>query len=280
MALTRKRKRKIKSAVIFTVVLLVVLIDLIPIVLILLNSLRTNAQVSSALFAIPTELHWENYAHVFVTGEYLYSYLLNLILGIGAVLLTEILVLLSAYGIVKMNAYGSNFFTGYFLVSMSVPVFGILIPLFFAYVRMGLNNTIIGLVLLFTAINIPFSYLLVRSYLIGVSKEMNEAAEIDGANTFQVLTKIILPLCMPIMATIALVVFTSTWNNFQIPNIFYSSAEHKLISMNFYRFIGKVSSDLAYIFTAAVLAMLPILILYFSSQKSFIEGMTQGSVKG
>ena len=274
------KRKKITSQIIFVALIIILAVHMAPIIIVILNSLRSNPEVRSALFGIPTKINFDNYTYVFIKGNYHTSYLYNFIVGAGAVFLVEILISLASYGVVKLKAYKSGFFTGYFIASLSIPTFGILIPLFSIFNRIGLVNTLPGLILIFTATSIPFNFMFARSFFIGIPHEIEEAAKIDGANDIQTLQYVTFPLATPILTTVALVVFTNSWNNFMIPTIFLSDPKYRLVSLNFFLFKGEFQSDLAYIFVAAVYSILPILLLYMFLQKSFIEGMTKGGIKG
>lgn len=274
------KKKHVISATIFSILIIILFVHMVPIIVVIFNSFRTNAEVSRSLFGIPTQLNFDNYAYVFLKGDYLGSYARNFLVGTATIILVELLVTLASYGIVKLKAYRSGFFTGYFIASLSIPTFGILIPLFSMFNTVGLINTLPGIILIFTATSIPFNFMFVRSFFIGIPAEIEEAAKIDGASELQTLRLITLPLAAPILTTVALIVFTSTWNNFMIPTIFLSSPNLRLVSLNFFLFKGKFTSDLAYIFVSAVFAILPILVLYLFLQHSFIEGMTKGGIKG
>lgn len=274
------KKKHIISAIIFLALLVILLVHMAPIIVIIFNSFRTNVEVRKSLFGLPTQFNFTNYAYVFVKGDYLVSYARNFLVGGVSIVLVELLVTLASYGIVKLKAYRAGFFTGYFIASLSIPTFGILIPLFSMFNKVGLVNTLPGIILIFTATSIPFNFMFVRSFFIGIPAEIEEAAKIDGASELQTLRLITFPLAAPILTTVALIVFTSTWNNFMIPTIFLSDPSMRLVSLNFFLFKGEFTSDLAYIFVSAVFAILPILILYLFLQHSFIEGMTKGGIKG
>lgn len=273
------QKKRMYNRIIFWVLSVLVVIHIIPVIIIVMNSLRTNREVQKMLFGLPTQLVFSNYADVFVKGGYLQSYIASLGTGFASIAVVLVAITLASYGIVKMDAKGGRFFTGYFTAGMSIPTFGILIPLFSAYRSLGLTDTLTGLTIIFCAISIPFNFLFIRAFFVNIPAEIEESARIDGASELRTLFNITLPLAKPILLTVALIVFTSTWNNFQIPRIFMSNASVTTISLNYYKFIGEFSSDKAYVYTAAVLAIAPILVLYLCMQSAFIEGMTSGALK-
>lgn len=273
-----QKKRRI-DRILFCALIALVLVHMIPVAMVVMNSLRSNQEVRKALFGFPSQLMFSNYAAVFEKGGYLQSYIGNFTMGFACIAVVLLVITMAAYGIVKMNARCGRLLTGYFTASMSIPTFGILIPLFSAYRVLGLTDSLAGIGIIFCAMSIPYNFLFIRAFFINIPSEIEEAARIDGASEWQTLCTITLPLARPMLLTSALIVFTTTWNNFQIPRIFMSSASITTVSLNYYKFIGEYASDQAYVYTAAVLSIAPILVLYLCMQKSFIEGMTSGAVK-
>lgn len=274
------KSKRFKNGLLFTTLLTLLIINSIPIVLVIINSFRTNAEIKIALFGLPKQLNFANYITVFKTAKYLRSYIINFTVGFATIVIVVILILFASYGIVKLKGYGSRFFTGYFTASLSIPAFSIMVPLFFIFNKLGLVKTIPGIILIFVAISIPFNFLFMRAFLIGMPSEIEEAARIDGASELQIVRYIILPLAKPIILTVAIIIFTTTWNEFLIPNIFLSGSGYRMVSQNFYLFSGEYNTNLAYVFTAAVFTIMPIVVLYLLFQKSFVEGMTKGGIKG
>jgi raffinose/stachyose/melibiose transport system permease protein len=127
--------------------------------------------------------------------------------------------------------------------------------------------------------NIPFNVLLARTYILGIPNELSEAAVIDGCTTFQIINKIIFPLSKPIVTTIALIVFVNTWNEFTVANTLMQDTLLKTVSTRYVLFVTEKGSDLAMIYTAAMISMLPIVLIFILLQNYFIDGMTAGSIK-
>ena len=136
------------------------------------------------------------------------------------------------------------------------------------------------MILIYIGINIPFNFVFMSAFFEGMSKELDEAARIDGASEMQNLWYIVVPLAKPIMTSVMLIVFVNTWNEFLFSNTFLQKEEMRTVSLRFFNFVGKNGADYGYIYAAAIISILPIIIIYFLMQDSFVEGMTTGSVKG
>ena len=128
--------------------------------------------------------------------------------------------------------------------------------------------------------NLPFAVMTFSSFVTGVPKEIDEAAIIDGCNTFQLIFKVLLPILKPVMITNLIIAAIGIWNNFQVPLYLMSSSKRTTIPMMIFNFYGLYSRNWNYVFAALVITVLPIVILYLALQKYIIEGMTAGAVKG
>ena len=168
----------------------------------------------------------------------------------------------------------------YYFVAISLPGFLYIVPDFFVMNRMGLTNGHAGIILLYIAMNIPFHVILLRTFLSGIPRELEEAGKIDGCSELSVLIYITLPVAKSIFLTIALLVFVNVWNEFLWANTFLIDDALKTVATRYVRFVGQYSSNMARIYTASVFTIAPIVVLYLVFSRRFIEGLTSGSVKG
>jgi len=215
-----------------------------------------------------------------VDGNYLVAFANTFIIDFGAVAIVVIVEVLAAYGLTKLDVYGKQAFIGYFVVGISVPAFAILVPLYFVFEPLGLTNSKLGMILIYAAIFMPFTLLFMRSYFVGIPRELEEAALIDGCSELQVLRRITLPLAMPMVTTVALIVFVNSYNEFLFANVFLQDPDEATVALAFYSFVGKYSLDYGTIFAAAIMTLVPIVLLYFILQRRFIEGLAAGGLKG
>jgi raffinose/stachyose/melibiose transport system permease protein len=146
--------------------------------------------------------------------------------------------------------------------------------------KLGLVDTHLSLIIVYTATQLPFNMLLLRTFLAGIPRELEEAAKIDGCNEIQSLWRITLPIAKPMFLTVALLVLVHVWNEFLWSNTFITNEGLKTVATRFVKFTGQYGSNMARIYTASVITIAPIIILYLLFSRKFIEGMTSGSVKG
>lgn len=277
--MSTRAKQRLGAVVRNVILTLISLFQLFPLVIMLLNSFRTDKEIKNMPLAIPTNLHFENYSNTWQSGDYTRAFVNSITIAVFVVMVVLVTGGLAAYALAKLPLKGRSFFLGYFTLGMSIPGFLYIVPNYYVHSMLGIMNTHLSMIFIYSALFMSFNLLLLRSYLIGVPKEMEEAAKIDGCNEISVLVHITVPIAAPIFLTVVLLVFVQCWNEFFWANVFLQS-NMRTVSTKFYDFVGKYSNDLAKVFTAGCITMGPIVILYAFLQKNFIEGMTSGAVKG
>lgn len=274
------QKRKKQDWYIHIFLILISTLQIFPLVALFLNSLRKDAAIKIKPVSIPEGITFENYRTVWVKGEYATAYLNSLMIGICTVLIILFLGGMAAYALAKLNVPFRSFFLGYFTLGMSIPGFMYISPNYATFTHLGIIDTQLSLIIIYSCIFMCFNLLMIRTYLIGIPKELEEAGRIDGCNEINVVWYITFPLARPILTTVALLVFVNCWNEFLWANTFLNRDEVRTVATRFYKFVAQYTVDLANIYTAGVIAILPIVILYLCLQRKFIEGMTAGGVKG
>jgi raffinose/stachyose/melibiose transport system permease protein len=199
----------------------------------------------------------------------------SLILVTGTVLGVITLGGMAAYGLARLQLPGGGILMAYMLISSSLPVQLFLVPLFFLWRTLGLVNTLHGLIIIYIALNAPFAIFLLRSYMLQIPADFEDAARVDGANEWQVFQRIVIPLSWPGLLTVGLVVALSVWNEFLMATVFLTQQELFTVVTSYYNF----SRDWGLTSAAAVMMLAPILIIFLSLQRTFINGLTQGGLK-
>jgi raffinose/stachyose/melibiose transport system permease protein len=187
---------------------------------------------------------------------------------------------LAAYALARIEPKGSGAVMFYLLVVSALPIWLYMVPLFFLWRTVGLLNSFLGLIIIYTATNSPFAIFLLRSYLLKVPKEIEESATIDGASRMQVMMRIILPITWTGFLTVGLVVAVGVWGEFQIALTMIQDENKMPITTSFFSFADKFGSDWTLTSAVGIMAIVPILALFLIFQRQFTEGLTQGSVKG
>ncbi len=251
-----------------------------PLVIVLFNSFRENNDVKAMPLGLPDLTYLDNFVDVWVIGGYGRAYLNTAFVAIMVILLVLVLDGLGAYGLSKLNLKYSWFFNGYFFVALSIPGFLYIITVYSNMGEMGLIDTPFSLIIAYTAMQIPFNMILLKTFLMGIPKELEEAAKIDGCNELTAFLRVTLPIAKSIFLTVALLVFVFCWNEYLWSNTFITTDELKTIATRYIKFTGQYSTNMARIYTASVFSFVPIAGIYLIFSRRFIEGMTSGSVKG
>jgi raffinose/stachyose/melibiose transport system permease protein len=250
-----------------------------PLLQVLLNSFRTDREVKTMPLGLP-KVMVNNYKDTWEMGGYLAAYFNTFFIAAIVILLVLTLVGLGSYSLSKLDFKLNGFFTAYFFVAISLPGFLYIVPDYFIMNKLGLVDTHLSLIIVYTATQLPFNMLLLRTFLAGIPRELEEAAKIDGCNEIQSLWRITLPIAKPMFLTVALLVLVHVWNEFLWSNTFITNEGLKTVATRFVKFTGQYGSNMARIYTASVITIAPIIILYLLFSRKFIEGMTSGSVKG
>jgi raffinose/stachyose/melibiose transport system permease protein len=263
----------------YVILLLLAVFVLGPILVLFSNSLKTSLELGQDPLGLPNEFHWENYSEAWVKGDFATTMRNSLILVAGTVVGVLVLGGLAAYSLARLNPIGSPVFITYMLGLSSVAVWIYVVPLFMLLKNLGLLNSLFGLILVYIAINSPFSIFLLRSYLLQLPRELEDAARVDGASEVQVLTKVVLPIMWPGFLTVGLVVALAVWSEFQLALIFVSDQDLMPVTTSYFNFSRRFGTDWALTSAGAVIMILPALAVFLALQRRFIEGLSQGGMR-
>jgi raffinose/stachyose/melibiose transport system permease protein len=253
--------------------------SLLPIALAALNAFKTTAEINLNPLGLPARLQWENFASAWRNAS-LGSSLLHSAEVAG---LTILMVCLTAapcaYALARQHGRGWRLLNFYFMASMTVPVQLYLFPLFFLFAKLGLVNSIPAVALIYTAMFSPFAIFLLRTYVLAIPKSLEEAAQADGAVPWQTFLYVILPMMRPGLLTVAIIVGLNVWNEFVIAVTFLQNDNNVTATVKFYSLVGQYSTDWGEMLAAAVIIVLPVVVVFVLLQRRFIDGMTAGAMK-
>ena len=268
-------------AVIFIALVCLAVLFLAPTAGVLLSSIKPTRDIAlGALWSIPSELYLGNFAEV-LTNPSVHRYLVNTVLvTVPSTVASIALGALGGYVFAKLPFRGSNLLFLAVVSGMFFPPQVILIPLFRLFNAVDLIDTLWPIILIHTAMGIPICTLLMRNFFATVPNALREAAILEGANEWQVLTRVALPLSLPALAVLATLQFTWIWNDFLWPLIFTQSDEKRTIMLGIVNLQGQYSVAWGVQGALSLIASLPTLIVFLFFQRYFIRGLTMGAVKG
>ena len=276
----KKKKISIWYIVKYVFLFGMLLFALVPLLQVFINSFRSDREVKTMPLGLPKQWVFNNYPETWQIGGYGQAYINSLLIAAVVIVVVLAVAGLGAYSISKLEYKGRGFFNAYFFVAISLPGFLYIVPDYFNFNKLHLIDTRVGLMLVYIAMQIPFNMLLLKTFLAGIPRELEEAAKIDGCNELDSFMKITLPIAKPMFLTVAILVFVNVWNEYLWSNTFVTTEIIKPVATRFVKFTGEYGSDMAKIYTASVITIAPVIILYLLFSRKFIEGMTSGSVKG
>jgi len=244
------------------------------------TSFKTQGEfITGSLFQPPARLNFENYITVLRTG--FFSYFLNSIIVI-AVSLTLLLMFASfaAYPLSRMRFKLNKFIFSAIVATMSIPIHITLIPIFIMTINLGIFDTVTALIGPNVAFRLPISIFILVGFMKGISREMEESAEIDGCGRFLTFFKIILPLSKAGLATLAIFNGVVIWNEFVFAMTLTQSMRSRTLPLAIWQYQGQYTLHVPLIMTLLILASLPLILLYIIFQDKLVKGMMAGAIKG
>ena len=266
--------------------LLWLVVQVYPIVFLFFTSLKTDPQILSTPFAVPFPPQFSNYAAVIEGGRTNQSILVyffnSVVVTAGTLLLLLTVSSLAGYALARGTFPGSGATQQLFLLALAVPVHVLLIPIYFFFGELGLRNNLLGLILLYTTLGLPFTTILMRSYFVSFPRELEEAARIDGCSRFGTFWRVVLPVSRGALASMAIINVGWVWSELffglvlldklGVRTLPLAIAAYKPSSMAQQTSVGEL-------FAIMSLTVLPMIVFYFVFQKQIRKGMTAGAVK-
>lgn len=271
---------RLSTAISYAVLSLALIFAIGPLALMVLNAFKTTPEIITSPLSLPVELQWSNFARGWADarlGETMWNsakvtgmtIFLVLTTGSGA-----------AYVLARRKIAAWKQVSAYILATTTAPIQLFLFPLYFGFAKVGWINNPIAVSFVYCAMFSPFAIMLLRTYFIAIPKELEEAAELDGANAWQVFSRVMLPIVSPGLLTVALIIGLYCWNEFLIASTFLQSRDEMTAVVSFSLLSGQYTSDWGQIMATAMIIVLPILMLFLLLQRYFIDGMAGGSTKG
>ncbi|GBF77448.1 sugar ABC transporter permease [Paenibacillus sp. 598K] len=274
--------KRVNRTLIYVIITLLAAVILVPFFWMISTALKPNADI----FAWPPQFlpdppQWSNFAEAW-TARPFHIYLTNtvfiVVLGLIAELVSATLV---AYGFARFRFPGSSFIFLVLLATMMLPFHVTLIPTFLIWQKLGLVGEFDPLVLRAWTAWGPFYIFLLRQFFLTLPRELDDAAEIDGANFFQTFYYIMLPQIKPALLAVAIFAFRGYWNDFLGPLIYLSDMDRYTLNVGMYFFMGGINEapQWNYLMAMSTLVALPVIVLFFAAQRYFIEGITFTGIK-
>lgn len=271
----------VSKFLISALLILFLLGELYPIFWLLVSSLKESSEFNlRPIYALPDGIHWQNYVTAWDAG--MGRYFSNSVLAtFPALFLTIVLGSAAAFGIEVMRWRFGKAVLLVFLTGIMVPVQIVILPLFTIFLKIGLLNSLYGLIIVYTAFGLPLTVFMMSGFFKNLPREVIEAAIVDGASIYTVFRRIALPMVKNSIVTVALVQFFFIWNDLLLSMTFVSKTDVKTIQTGLLSFVGRYGVvDWGPTFAGISMAVIPTLIIYLFMNRTVIKGLTSGAVKG
>ena len=255
------------------------IVTIFPLVITFLCSFKNNEGINLSMFALPDIWHWENYAAAVERANILRAVFNSIFLAIMTTLLVEVIGMMAAYVLSRKNFRVLSVISILFLFGVMVPIHCTVIPINNLATALHSKNQYYFLLLVYTAFQLAQSIFLFTGYLQGISRDLDEAAIIDGANDVVLLFKILMPVSKPIMSTVAVLSFVYCYGELMFSMTLLTKVEKFTVSRAMLTFSGE-ELQLGPIFACIIIAVVPIIIFYLAFHEKVQDGMMQGAIKG
>jgi raffinose/stachyose/melibiose transport system permease protein len=252
-----------------------VVVVLYPLLWMVLNGFKENAELFGNPFAMPLAWNWDNYADAWNRG--VNNYLVTSVLvTVTSTVATVFISAWAAFGLTRVKIPFSRTIVTLILGGLMLAPTVALVPLVKLFQSLGLYNTFWALLILYTAFRIPFTTFLIRAYMIDLPREVDEAAEVDGASKATTFWKIILPMCKPIIVSTVILHVLFAWNEYLFAMVFTSGTDMQTLPVGLTSLMSKHGTDYPVVFAGMAIAALPVVLIFFAGQRYFIKGLADG----
>ena len=263
--------------------ILLSLVFVLPLAWALIQSFEPGADIASVPSAKDFgHLTVANYTGLFGRNSIGHYVLNSFEVALGTAVVTAIVALLAGYGFGRFRFRGQGIVFGVILVTLMIPFQAILTPLFLELNQVHLTNSLVGLALFYVTFNLPFGVFIMRNTFLQIPSELEDAAFVDGAGHWVMVTRVLRPLVLPGVATTVLYAFLFSWTEFLGSLTFITSQKSFTLPVELFNLeVGTYGQvNLGYLVAGAVIAMVPCVVLYVSLQRYYVQGLMSGSLKG
>ena len=272
--------RRARTLPLNIILFVIAVIFLLPILLILISSVKTSQDLAMNPFGLPRQITFKYFAQAFSTMHYLRSLMNTAIIAVCTVGVLLVIASMAAYAIARKNNRLYNTLYMFFLAGLIVPFQMVMIPMYKVMLGIHLVSTYQGMIFLYLALLSPFSVFLLTGFVKTVPRELEEAAQIDGCGLYRTFFTIVFPLLTPALSTVAVLNIFSIWNDFLAPMLYLQKNAMMTLTVQLGSFIGMYNNNWSLIFTGVCMIVAPMIVIFIMAQRFIISGITAGAVKG
>ncbi|ASJ70909.1 carbohydrate ABC transporter permease [Granulosicoccus antarcticus] len=272
-------RHRISGWLLSAMVLIMVAFILLPVFYMIIMSFKSGAEIAQNPVGLPESLNFDNYRNALSKMNYTRSVLNSVGITLSVTVLVSFIGSLAAYPLARHTNPLARALVLLMALGLSTPNFVTITPIYVIFRDIGLLDTYLGLILAFTALNLPLAVFFYTGFIRGIPIELEEAARLDNCSEFRIFWHVIRPLLGPATATLSLFVMLMVWNDFTYPLLLLTDESKFTVMISVYRFVGNHNLSPSDLFPAAVLGSLPLLVLFLFFQRRIVSGVTAGAVK-
>lgn len=277
-----KKSRSETLLKLFSYIILTAMVvgTLYPILWMAFGSLKSQNEFYTNIWGFPADPIWKNYRDAWKRAQLGPKFLNSLIITVGTLLIVLPTASLAAYAFAKMTFRGKNFLFFFFILGLMIPKGVTAIPIFTVVIKLGLLNTRLSVILVLGSLSLGFSIFILRAFFLSLPKSIEEAALVDGCTPMSAFFRVVVPISKPAFATIIIFTGLNTWNEYFMSSILIRSDKLQTLPLGLVSFKGQYITNFPQLFAALAIITIPVVIVYILGQRQFIEGLTEGAVKG
>ncbi len=263
----------------YAVLALFAMLALAPLVVIVLAAMHPSGELMTGV-SLPDSISFATFRHAWDQGHFGQLMRSSAIVAAAVVGFTTLLSIPAGYAFGTMRFPFANLLFSIMLIGLVVPFEALIVPLYYNFRDHGLTNSYWGLILPQTALSLSFGTFWMRAFFRSVPPELSDAARVDGASSWRILWRVLVPIGRPAILTMVLLVFTWTWNEFLLALVMISDETHRTAPLGLSAFQSRYGVDIPGVSAAAIFVAAPVVVLYIVLQRQFLRGMLSGSIKG
>ncbi|RXZ82616.1 carbohydrate ABC transporter permease [Paenibacillaceae bacterium] len=273
------KSKSAKRWLLFAMLMFFALLVNLPILTMVLNSLKSNAEILTSKSVWPVKFTLENYESLHTKSKFWVQFKNSAIVSFYGTGLSIIIAAFAGYAVSRFRSRFIGGFSKSLLLLQMFPIILVLIPLFIMFRNFNLVNSYFSVILLYLTVHLPFAIWMYKGFFDSIPKDLEEAAWIDGCTRLQSFIRIVLPISAPGVAAVAIFSFLFSWNEYLIANVFLRNEDFMTIPIGLQLFMQQYATDWGSLTAASTLALLPVFIFFLFVQKYMIHGAVAGSVK-
>ncbi|MBA7615041.1 hypothetical protein ES703_22317 [subsurface metagenome] len=275
-----KSKERIQRVSKYVILTIAVILILVPIVIIVFGGLKTRGEFMTIPYVPPIPPRWQNIVRILSMKDFWYMMRNSVVVTLSATVGIVVVSSMSAFVFSRMNFKGKAALFQFFTVGLMFPATVAILPIFLIVRQIGLQNNLIGVILVLITFQISMSTVILRNFFMDIPSELQDASYIDGCNTVGFFWRILIPLARPSLAAVAALAVVNTWNDLLVVLVLIDKPGLWTLQLGTMQFQGQYGQDLSLVSAFLILAAIPAVIFYVFAQRQLVSGLTAGSIKG